>query len=87
MGPTDELLEFPCDYPIKVMGRNDAEFRQLAVEIVERHYPVDTDAPREQASRNGRFLSLTFTVRAIDKVGLDALYRALTADKRFLMVL
>ena len=42
---------------------------------------------REQTSRNGRFLSLTFTVTATDREGLDNLYRALSADKRFLMVL
>ncbi len=87
MTDTEELLEFPCDFPIKVMGHNNAEFRQHAIDIVQRHYAIDSTRLREQASRNARFLSLTFTVTATDRKGLDNLYRALSADKRFLMVL
>lgn len=83
----EELLEFPCDFPIKVMGRNNAEFRQVATDTVHSHYAIDSAGLREQTSRNGRFLSLTFTITATDQEGLDNLYRALSADKRFLMVL
>ena len=87
MGDSEELLEFPCDFPIKVMGRNNPEFRQVATDIVQGHYTIDSASVREQASRNGRFLSLTFTVKATDRQGLNNLYHALSADKRFLMVL
>jgi putative lipoic acid-binding regulatory protein len=87
MDDAEELLEFPCDFPIKVMGRNNAEFRQVATDIVQNHYSIDSASLREQTSRNGRFLSLTFTVNATGREGLDNLYRDLSADKRFLMVL
>ncbi len=83
----EELLEFPCEFPIKVMGRNDTQFRQVATDIVQNHYTINGAGPREQVSRNGRFVSLTFTITATDREGLDNLYRALSADKRFLMVL
>ena len=32
-------LAFPCDFPIKVMGRKQPGFAQTVVEIVLRHAP------------------------------------------------
>jgi len=87
MTAEEELLTFPCDFPIKVMGRSEAGFRQRIDEIVQRHFAVDNSNISEQPSRNGRFVSLTFTVRAVDRAGLDALYQELSADKRVLMAL
>ncbi|MEE8306591.1 MAG: DUF493 domain-containing protein [Gammaproteobacteria bacterium] len=83
----EELLEFPCDFPIKVMGRDDGRFRQVALDIVKRHFELNNTAISEQPSRNGRFVSLTFTVNAIDRGGLDALYEELSADKHVLIAL
>ena len=81
----DGLLEFPCDIPIKVMGRNNAEFRDCAIDIVEQHF---ADTPMsEQLSRNERFVSLTFTVHANSREAVDLLYRALTGEEQIIMVL
>lgn len=87
MGTDEELLEFPCNFPIKIMGRSDSEFREAAHKIVQQHFDIKPSDVAEQPSRNGRFVSLTFTVKAMDRPGLDALYRDLSSDKRFLMVL
>lgn len=85
----ESLLEFPCDFPIKVMGRDDeADFREAAIAIVEEEIgPLPEDAVSTQSSRNGRFLSVTVTVRAESREQLDALYRRLTAHERVLVVL
>ena len=82
------LLEFPCEIPIKVLGRNDATFRSASSAIVRRHYAAVTEASiTEKSSRNGAYLSLTFVVFAQSREQIDALYRELTASKDIVMVL
>lgn len=84
----DSLLSFPCDIPVKVLGRNLDAFRVAASDIVRSHYGVlSDDRIAEQLSRNNSFLSFTFTVRATSRAQIDALYQALTANDDVLMVL
>jgi len=87
MGAEEDLLEFPCSFPVKVIGRDEGEFRQVAAAIVQRHFAVSASNIAEQPSRNGRFVSLTFTVNAVDRVGLDALYEELSANAQVLVAL
>lgn len=75
----ETLLEFPCDFPIKIMGESRDGFAQAILEVVCRHAPDFDGATMEmRASKGGRYLSLTCTVRATSKAQLDALYRELT---------
>ncbi|MDP2788123.1 MAG: DUF493 domain-containing protein [Pseudomonadota bacterium] len=76
----DTLLEFPCDFPIKIMGIAEDDFAQCMVEIVLRHAP-DFDVARVEmrTSSGGKYLSVTCTVRATSKPQLDDLYRELSA--------
>jgi hypothetical protein len=77
-GETDSLLAFPCDFPIKVMGRKEGRFAQTVMEIVLRHAPdFDAATMEMRPSRQGTWLSLTCTVRAVSRQQLDALYREL----------
>jgi len=87
-GGNDTLFEFPCDFPIKVMGQASDEFRSLALGILVRHFG-DVDAARieERLSSSGRFLSVTVTVRAESKAQLDAAYRELTSCRQVLVAL
>ena len=88
MQETESLLEFPCDFPIKVMGRSDSGFEAVALGIVRHHVPdFEADNMHTAASRNGNYLSVTFTVRASSRGQLDDLYRGLTACEAVLMVL
>ncbi len=88
MNDTDELFDFPCDFPVKVMGRQDASFEAHVVMIARRHFPdLGEGAVRSRASRNGNYLAVTVTVRAENRAQLDAFYRELTADAAVLMVL
>lgn len=80
------LLEFPCDVPIKVFGRNDPAFRAAAATVANAHY-LGAHTITEQISRNGNYLSLTITVRAQSRAELDAIYHALVASSDILMVL
>jgi hypothetical protein len=82
------LLEFPCEFPIKVVGRREDGFAQVVSEIVQRHAEDFLPSTLEmRPSRNARFLSLTATITARSKAQLDALYRELSSHPRVMMVL
>ncbi len=84
----DSLLEFPCDFPIKAMGYRSDDFQPLVVELVRRHAPdLDPTKLRIQDSREGRYRSVTVTVRATSREQLDAIYRDLSGHERVVMVL
>jgi hypothetical protein len=79
MSDADELFRFPCDFPIKVMGRDSESFRTLTLAIVERHAgPLAAEQITERMSREGRFLALTYTIRAESRAQLDSIYQDLT---------
>ena len=81
-------LEFPCDFPLKIMGRDEPGFREHVIEIISRHAGADAVMGiRDRESRGRRFLSLTVTVRAQSRPQLDDIYRALHASERVLMTL
>ncbi|HET6725301.1 MAG TPA: DUF493 domain-containing protein [Gammaproteobacteria bacterium] len=89
-GPEQEEspLRFPCEFPIKIMGREAEDFDAHVRAIVDRNIgPPDLLEFRRRESRNDRFVSITATVRATSRVQLDTLYRELTADPRILFVL
>jgi hypothetical protein len=80
------LLEFPCDLPIKVFGRNDAEFRTAVLAIIESRFGPALSVA-EQPSKQSNYVSLTVTVRAESRAQADAVYAALVAHERVLMAL
>jgi len=88
MKERDSLLKFPCDFPIKAMGRSDSGFEAKALAIVRSHLPdFDATNMRSAVSRKGNYLSVTFDLRVTGKEQLDELYRALTACEEILMVI
>lgn len=85
---SDSLLDFPCDFPIKVMGRKDAGFRAVVVALVEAHTgPIADEHIRLRESRDGNFVSLTLVVRTDSQAQLDAIYTDLSGHDQVLMVL
>jgi putative lipoic acid-binding regulatory protein len=84
----DTLLEFPTDFPIKIMGAATDEFRSLVIGIVTRHFgAVDPALIEERPSSGGKYLGLTITVRAESKAQLDAVYTELTSCRQVLVAL
>ena len=85
---TDTLLVFPCDFPIKAMGRDDGAFETLVIGIVRRHAPdLHETAIQSRHSKAGNYLSITATVRAHSREQLDNIYLELTACEQVLMAL
>lgn len=77
-GQEPPRIEFPCDYPIKVLGRSSENFRRLVFEIVERHAPgFDRCRVSMKASRRGKFSSLTIFITATSVHQLQVLHRDL----------
>ena len=84
----ETLLEFPCDFPIKIMGATRDGFAQAVLEVVVKHAPdFDAATMEMRPSKAGNYLSLTCTVRATSKAQLDALYLELTAHPMVKIVL
>ena len=81
-------LEFPCAFPIKIMGRTQTGFAQSILDVVRKHAPDFDPALLEmRASKAGNWLSLTATVNATSREQLDNLYRELVAHPMVKMVL
>ena len=84
----ETLLEFPCAFPIKAMGRNADDFEQLVTTLVFRHAaPVPGEAVKVSESGQGNFVSVTVTVEATSKDQLDRIYQDLTDNEQVLMAL
>lgn len=84
----DSLIEFPCDFVIKVMGKTEGEFEKIALDIVKKHFPETHDANiQKKLSKDQNYLSLSIMIHVESKMKLDALYRELTRRKEILMVL
>jgi putative lipoic acid-binding regulatory protein len=85
---SDTLFQFPCDFPLKVMGRRTDDFRSIVLGIVQKHAgPIAPHNIEERPSASGSYLSLTCTFTAHSKQQLDELYRELTAHERVMVVL
>lgn len=84
----ESIIEFPCDFTIKVMGRADNNFEKIALAIIKQHFPNFRQTQlQKKLSKDNHFLSLSITVYAESKAQLDALYQELTSVKEILMVL
>jgi putative lipoic acid-binding regulatory protein len=77
----ESLIEFPCDFPIKIMAAKQDGLAQSILDLVRRHDPAFDGATMEmRASSSGNYLSFTCTVRATSRTQLDALYRDLSGQ-------
>ena len=86
---TDEsVIEFPCEFPVKMMGHNSPEFRTTARALIEKHTGTLRDsAIKESLSRNERFVSITMTVTATSQQQLDDIYQDVSDHEDVLMAL
>lgn len=82
------LIEYPCDFPIKIMGARVDGFAQAVIEVVLRHAP-DFDPARVEMrpSSKGNYLAVTCTFRAVSQVQVDTMYRELTSHPMVKVVL
>lgn len=88
MTQQDSLIEYPCDFPIKIFGEAHADFAQAIAVVVQAHAPDFNAATIESRnSKTSRYISLTCTVHVTSRDQLDNLYRDLTSHPMVKMVL
>ena len=88
MEPKESLIEYPCDFPIKVFGRTQEGFAKAVIEVVSHHDPDFKPATIEtRSSSSAKYVSLTCTVHATSREQLDALYQELCDHPLVAMVL
>ena len=86
--PQQPLLQFPCDYPIKVVGRTSDSFRARIDAILRTHVPdLDHSRTTERPSANGNFLAITYAVVAVSAAQVEALVIDLKTAPDVLMVI
>lgn len=84
---TESLIEYPCDFPIKIIGLSQAGFAQTMLGIVRSHAPDFDGATMDmKTSKQGKYLSVTCTIHATSRPQLDALYRELCDHPMVVMV-
>ncbi len=82
----DTLFEFPCSFPIKVMGKDTPELHQAVRDIINHYVDNVSDAAfKSRASKKGTYISITVTITATDKQQLDNIYLALSASEHVTM--
>ncbi|NWG40084.1 MAG: DUF493 family protein [Hydrogenophilaceae bacterium] len=85
---SDSLLEFPCDFPIKIMGAARDDFAHAIVTVVKTHAPdFDAASIDIRASGKGNYLAVTCTIKATSREQLDNLYRDLSSHPYVKIVL
>ncbi len=73
------LIEYPCDFPIKIMGKSQADFIETIVTIVKRHAPeFDGTSIETKVSKGGNYISITCTIQATSRFQLDSIYQSLS---------
>ena len=88
MADQETLLEFPCDFPIKVMGKNHVDFEITVMAILNKHVPnLAEGAFQSRPSSGGKYISITVTIQAESKDQLDNIYRELSGHELVLMAL
>lgn len=89
MNPAKELLiDFPCDFPIKVLGKTQPGFAEEILRLL-KQFDADFDGAsiEMRPSRNGNYIGLTCIVHARDRNQLDEIYRALSSHPMVSVVL
>ena len=81
-------LQFPTDYPVKIVGRPADDFRARVHAIMLRHAPeLDAGEITERLSANGNFLSISYLLRARSRAQIEALVTQLQACDGVLVLL
>lgn len=84
----DSLMTFPCDFPLKIIGKNSPVFFDQVEQIIRKYFTVENEVKlASHASQHSNYLAITATIRVYEQATLDALYQELTKHPDMKMVL
>ncbi len=73
------LIDFPCDFPIKVMGETQSAFTKTIVGLIQMILPQFNETKIEtRLSSTGKYISLTCIVHVVSQQQLDEIYRLIS---------
>jgi len=79
----EERIDFPCHFPLKVMGLNQDDYPAFVLQVTQKHVQgISAADMHTRLSRNGKYIAVTITFDAQSREQLDALYRELNACER-----
>ena len=85
---SESLIEFPCEFPIKIMGKDTPKFRSTMHKILEKHVgPINEESIKISLSSNANFVSITITITANSQQQLDKIYYDVTSHDDVLIAL
>ena len=85
---SEDVFDFPCRFPIKIMGREEPGFTAHVLNLIAPHVDdIDADDIKMRASKQGQYVSITVTINAVSREQLDLVYTRLTSSERILFVL
>ncbi|USE37952.1 MULTISPECIES: YbeD family protein [unclassified Endozoicomonas] len=85
--PQAPKIEFPCDYPIRIVGHSAPDYKDFVLRVVAKHAPDFDGHAKMKTSRNGKYMSATVVIHATGEPQLQALFEDLKASGRIQMVL
>ena len=84
----DTIMKYPCQFPIKVMGKLSDDFDIIVGDIIKKHVPeLSDDLIKSRTSKEGNYIAITVTIEAKSRKQLDNIYLDLTKHKKVLMAL
>ena len=84
----ETIFEFPSEFPLKIMGKNDPQLLEFIKSVMPKHAPdICEEAYVHKTSKQGRFMSVTVTFTATSKAQLDNIYREITGSDLALYVI
>lgn len=85
--PQAQKIEFPCDYPIRIIGYSASDYKDFVLRVVAKHAPDFDGRAKMKISRNGKYMSAMVVILATGEPQLQALFEDLKASGRIQMVL
>ena len=86
--PEKSLIEYPCDFPIKVMGKNNPDFKSAVIHICQQFDPnFNLDSIEVRSSKENKYIGLTVSIHATSREQLDEVYRTLSTHPLVSVVL
>jgi len=79
-------LNFPCEYPVKLIGRHEDDFLEFVYDLLLRHVPeISRDDLSAHISEGGKYLAVSATFTAQSREQVNALYEEIGTHKRVLI--
>lgn len=84
----ESLIDFPCEFPIKILGKDNDVFKNTVSQIMAKHHQKYSEiSVKKNNSKNKNYIALTWVVNVNNQDELDNIYKDLSKDKNILFVL